>query len=103
LARARGLRLPLSVDPFFAIAALTYALTVAYAFSVPRVVEKRWLVDLQLATDALLVSALVLVTGGVESYFSTLYALPIVAACIVQHRRGGCSSLCCRGCSTRAS
>jgi len=89
MARVRGLRLPLSVDPFFALAAVTYVLTVAYAFTIPLVSERRWLVDLQLATDALLVSGLVLVTGGVTSYFSTLYTLPIVAACLVQHRRGG--------------
>ena len=59
MARVRGLRLPLSVDPFFALAAVTYVLTVAYAFTIPLVSERRWLVDLQLAADALLVSGLV--------------------------------------------
>jgi two-component system sensor histidine kinase PilS (NtrC family) len=49
----------------------------------------RWLVDLQLAGDALIVSAFIYFTGGVTSYFSSLYVLPIVAAAIVQFRRGG--------------
>ena len=49
----------------------------------------RWLVDLQLAADALIVSAFIYLTGGVTSYFSMLYVLPIVAASTVQFRRGG--------------
>jgi two-component system sensor histidine kinase PilS (NtrC family) len=89
LARVRGLKLPLAVDPFFAVAAATYAITVVWALTLRYLPGRRWLVDLHLATDALLVSALVLVTGGVESYFSTLYALPVVAASLVQYRRGG--------------
>ena len=44
---------------------------------------------LQLAGDALIVSAFIGVTGGITSYFSTLYVLPIVAATTVQLRRGG--------------
>ena len=36
-----------------------------------------------------MVSALVYLTGGVTSYFSTLYTLPIIAASTVRSRRGG--------------
>jgi len=89
LARARGLKLPLAVDPFFAVAAATYAITVVWALTLRYLPGRRWLVDLHLATDALLVSALVLVTGGIESYFSSLYVLPVVAGSMVQYRRGG--------------
>ena len=46
---------------------------------------------MQLAGDALIVSAFIYFTGGITSYFSSLYVLPIVAASIVQFRRGGCS------------
>ena len=47
-----------------------------------------WLIDLQFALDTLVVSVLVLMTGGVTSIFSTLYALPIVAASALQYRSG---------------
>jgi two-component system, NtrC family, sensor histidine kinase PilS len=49
----------------------------------------RWLVDVQLGCDAVIVSAIVYITGGVSSYFSSLYTLPIIAASTIQSRRGG--------------
>ena len=55
-----------------------------------RFVERhRWLIDVQLAGDALIVSAFIYFTGGVTSFFSSLYVLPIMAASTVQFRRGG--------------
>src|SRR5258708_21133473 len=51
--------------------------------------EHRWLVDVQLAVDALTVSAFIYFTGGITSYFTSLYVLPIVAGSTVQFRRGG--------------
>jgi len=77
------------VDPFFFLIALTYALTVAYATTMRLADRHRWLIDLQLAGDALTVSALIYFTGGITSFFSSLYVLPIVAASTVQFRRGG--------------
>ena len=77
------------INPFFFLIGLTYALTAAYTVTLTFAEEHRWLLDLQLALDALIVSAIVYLTGGVASYFSSLYALPIVAASILQHRRGG--------------
>ena len=44
---------------------------------------------MQVACDALIVSAIVYLTGGVASYFSSLYTLPIIAASTVQSWRGG--------------
>ena len=44
---------------------------------------------MQVACDALIVSAIVHLTGGVASYFSSLYTLPIIAASTVQSWRGG--------------
>ena len=49
----------------------------------------RWLVDLQLGGDAFVVSAFIYFTGGVASYFSFLYALPVIAGSTLQFRRGG--------------
>ncbi len=79
----------LPVNPFFFLIALTYGLTVAYALTLRFVRKHRWLVDIQLAGDALIVSAFIYFTGGVSSFFASLYGLPIIAASLVQFRRGG--------------
>ena len=79
----------LPVDPFFSLIGLTYALTITYALTVRLVDRHRWLVDLQLAGDALIISAFIYLTGGIGSYFTTLYVLPIVAGSTIQFRRGG--------------
>ena len=78
-----------AVDPFFFLIGLTYALTIIWALSLRFIERRRWLLDLQLAGDALIVSAFIYVTGGITSYFSSLYVLPIVAASTIQFRRGG--------------
>jgi two-component system sensor histidine kinase PilS (NtrC family) len=76
-------------DRFFYLLGLTYALTIVYVLTL-RVVERYpWLVDVQFAADAMIVSGIVLITGGVTSPFSSLYALPIIAASSVRSRRGG--------------
>ena len=76
------------VGPFFFLVGLSYALAAAFLLTLALVERRRWLIDLQLATDAIVISAVVLLTGGVSSYFSTLYALPIIGASILQFRRG---------------
>src|SRR5690349_9074648 len=77
------------VNPFFLLIGLTYGLTLAYAATLPYLSRQRWLLDLQLAGDALIVSAFIYFTGGITSYFTSLYLLPIVTASMVQARRGG--------------
>jgi two-component system, NtrC family, sensor histidine kinase PilS len=79
----------LPVDPFFFLLGLTFALTVVYSLTVRQAEKHPWLVDLQLAADSTIVSAIVYLTGGVHSYFSSLYALPIIAASTIQSWRGG--------------
>jgi len=74
---------------FFFLIGLTYALTIFYAATLRYADRVRGLVNLQLAGDALIVSAFIYLTGGVTSYFSLLYLLPIVAGSTVQLRRGG--------------
>jgi len=76
-------------DPFFFLIALTFALTFVYAMTLPLVDRHRWLVDVQLAGDALIVSAFIYFTGGITSYFTSLYVLPVLAGSTVQFRRGG--------------
>jgi two-component system sensor histidine kinase PilS (NtrC family) len=76
------------IDPFFFLIGVTYALSVLYWATLRFVDRAPWLADLQLGADALLVSAFIHVTGGITSYFSSLYVLPIVAASTVRFRRG---------------
>jgi two-component system, NtrC family, sensor histidine kinase PilS len=77
------------VDPLFLLIGLTYALNILWALSLTLAERHRWLVDGQLACDALIVTAFIAVTGGITSYFSALYILPIAAASSVQSSRGG--------------
>jgi two-component system, NtrC family, sensor histidine kinase PilS len=77
------------VDPLFLLIGMTYLLNVFWALSLGWAERHNWLVEVQLACDALLVSGFVAVTGGIASYFSALYVLPIAAASSVQFRRGG--------------
>jgi two-component system sensor histidine kinase PilS (NtrC family) len=79
----------LPIDPFFFLIGLTYALTVVYVLLLRQAEQHRWLVDVQLACDAVIVSALVHLTGGVSSYFTSLYTLPIIAASTIQSQRTG--------------
>src|SRR5262245_9531173 len=76
-------------NPFFFLIGLIYALTIAYALTLRFVDARRWLVDIQLAGDALIVSAFIYFTGGIASYFASLYVLPVAAGATVQFRRGG--------------
>jgi len=75
------------VDPFFTLIGITYALSVCYLATLRYAERHLWLVDLQCAADALLVSAFILVTGGIASNYSSLYTLPIIAAAMIRYRR----------------
>lgn len=76
------------VDPFFLLIAATYALTVVWAVALR--VSDAWgrQAEVQLGVDAVLVTAFIYVTGGITSYFSSIYVLPIIAASVVRRRRG---------------
>jgi two-component system sensor histidine kinase PilS (NtrC family) len=76
------------VDPFFLLIAVTYALTVLYVSTLSFAERHPWLLDLQFALDAVTVSAVVHMTGGITSYFTSLYVLPIIAAGALQYVRG---------------
>src|SRR5215813_2990976 len=57
------------IDPFFLLVALAE--------------RHAWFIDVQLVGDAAIVSAFIALTGGVGSFFSSMYALPVVAASMV--------------------
>jgi two-component system, NtrC family, sensor histidine kinase PilS len=77
------------IEALFRLIGLTFALNIVWALTLRWAVRHRWLVDLQLASDALVVSSFIAVSGGITSYFATLYVLPIAGASSVQFRRGG--------------
>ena len=79
----------LPISPFFFLVGLTYAVSLGFIASLRFVDRLPWLTDVHFAIDAIIVSAAVFITGGVESLFAILYMLPIVAASTVQFRRGG--------------
>lgn len=79
---------PVDVEAFFALIGITYALTFAYLLLLKYTERHRWFTDVQLAGDAVVVSLIVYLTGGINSYFSSLYTLPIIAASAVESRRG---------------
>ena len=81
----------LPADPFFLLIALTFALTIVYAGTLSYAERHPWLIALQLAGDTATVSAFVFFTGGISSYFSLLYVLPIIGGSILLSRRGGLS------------
>jgi two-component system, NtrC family, sensor histidine kinase PilS len=79
----------LPINPFFSLVALTFAVSLGFIGSLRFVNRLPWLTDVHFAIDSIVVTAAVFITGGVESLFTILYVLPIVAASTVQFRRGG--------------
>ena len=76
-------------EPLFLLIGVTYALNILWTLTLKWSQRYRWIVDVQLACDALIVSGFIAVTGGITSYFAALYVLPIAAASSIQFRRGG--------------
>jgi two-component system sensor histidine kinase PilS (NtrC family) len=74
--------------PLYFLIAWTYALSAGCALSLRLTGRAPWLVDVQLALDAVTVAAFVWVTGGILSYFSFIYVLPIMAASALHFRKG---------------
>lgn len=79
----------LPINPFYFLVGLTFAVSLGFIASLQFVERLPWLTDVHFAIDSIVVSAAVLITGGVESLFVILYMMPIVAASSVQFRRGG--------------
>lgn len=74
--------------PLYALIGGTYVLSALYATVLQPSERRRWPLDVQLGADALTVAGFVWLTGGVASYFSSLFVLPIIAASLLQQRRG---------------
>lgn len=77
-----------ATNPFFFLIAFVYGVSLLFIASLRHVERFPWLTDIHFAIDVLVVSACVALTGGIGSYFTPLYVLPIVAASTIQFRRG---------------
>ena len=80
---------PGSVNPYFVLLGITYAASLGLMALLRVVDERPWIAYLHFTLDAFLVSAGVYLTGGVNSLFTTMYALPVLAASTAKLRRGG--------------
>ncbi len=79
----------LSLQSFYVLAVVTYAMTIAYAVLSRTLRAVRPQVYTQLIGDLWVVSGFVYLTGGAESPFSFLYLLTIIIGSLLLVRRGG--------------
>ena len=76
-----------SVTPLFFLVGISYAQAVVAALLLPRLRDIWLLNQVQIVWDLLLVTALILATGVVESIFSFFYLLVIISASFLLSRR----------------
>ncbi len=72
---------------FLSLIILWYTLATFYTILLRSMPRAKWLAPLEIICDLFLVTALVLLTGGHESYFIPLYLLAIIIAGILFSRR----------------
>lgn len=80
---------PWSIVTFYFLIGSTYFLTLVYAFLISWTRYPLFFISFQLAVDLLFETALIVVTGGIDSPFSFLYVITIVSASIFFYRKGG--------------
>ncbi len=80
---------PWSIGTFYLLIGLTYFLTLVYVLFISRTRYPLFFISLQLVIDLLFETALIVVTGGIDSPFSFLYIITIVSASIFFYRKGG--------------
>lgn len=79
----------LNLYPLYFIAALFGFITIFYSLALNRVRNLTLFTYVQVTVDIVLVTGIVYVTGGTESYLHTLYPLSVIGAAILLNRRGG--------------
>ncbi|MCG6917446.1 MAG: PAS domain S-box protein [Deltaproteobacteria bacterium] len=78
-----------SLLSLYILTGVIYFLTLCYALLLNRIKKYVLFAYGQLSFDVLFVTALIYVTGGIESIFSFMYILTIINASIMLYRRGG--------------
>jgi two-component system sensor histidine kinase PilS (NtrC family) len=79
----------ISLASLYLLTGVIYFLTLCYALLLDRIKKYILFAYVQLVFDVLFVTALIYVTGGIESIFSFMYILTIINAAIMLYRRGG--------------
>ena len=82
-------RFPFSFTPVYSLIALQYFFSILYLLILLQGKAIKGIALCQLAIDGLFVTGVVYFTGGIESFFSYLYFLVILAAGILFPRQGG--------------
>jgi two-component system sensor histidine kinase PilS (NtrC family) len=78
-----------SLLSLYILTGVIYFLTLCYALLLKRIRKHILFAYVQIILDVLFVTALIYVTGGIESIFSFMYILTIINAAIMLYRRGG--------------
>ncbi len=78
-----------SLPALYILAGVIYFLTLCYALLLDRVERYILFAYVQLLLDVLFITALIYVTGGIQSIFSFIFILTIINATIMLYRRGG--------------
>lgn len=78
-----------SLASLYILTGVIYFLTLCYALLLDRIKKYVLFSYVQFVFDVLFVTALIYVTGGIESIFSFMYILTIINAAIMLYRRGG--------------
>ncbi|HYO76768.1 MAG TPA: PAS domain-containing protein [Thermoanaerobaculia bacterium] len=79
----------LPLNYLYAIAGITYALTLGYIVLGHVIASRRVNLMIQIGGDLLVETLLVYFTGGLDSPFSFLYLVSIITASMLLYRRGG--------------
>ena len=77
------------VNAHYFLIIATYILTFTYLISFKYVKNLAKFAYFQILLDTVLITAIIYTTGGIESMFSLLYLLNIIAGGIILYRRGG--------------
>jgi two-component system sensor histidine kinase PilS (NtrC family) len=76
------------LNAHYLLVALIYFLTFCYAVALKYIRNLSRFAYLQLIIDTIFITAIIYTTGGIESIFSFLYQLSIIAGAILLYRRG---------------
>ena len=77
------------LNAHYSLIALIYFLTFCYVVTLKYIRNLARFAYIQLLIDTIFITAIIYTTGGIESIFSFLYQLNIIAGAILLYRRGG--------------
>ncbi|MEK6531783.1 MAG: ATP-binding protein [Deltaproteobacteria bacterium] len=75
--------------PLYAVVVVVSLLTILYSTLLRKIKNLYLFAYMQVAADIVLITGIVYITGGAESYLHIFYPLSVIGAAIVLHTRGG--------------